>query len=101
MAEHLEEYLVNENSWFSCKDLWVSPQIDYNGNMFGCCCQIIPKFDTNVFKEGLLNSMNAQKMLYAKSMLTDLSVKPIKDIACTDCWMYNTLKERNIPLSGV
>lgn len=101
VEKDFEKYKEDQDEWFSCKDLWESPQINWNGDLFGCCCTAFPFFDTNVFKDGLLKSMNSEKILYAKAMLTDFSVKPKEGILCTHCWVYDLIKRTNMPLRGV
>ena len=87
-------YLYKERNfdWFFCQDLFKSPQINWNGNLLGCC-MMKKSMGVNVFKEGLLNALNHPNVLYAKQMVTDFSTPPKKEIFCSECFIYNTLKE--------
>ena len=42
--------------------------------------------------------LNSDKVIYAKRMLTDLSVLPREDIPCTNCFVYKFLREKNYTL---
>ena len=83
---------------FVCYGLFNRPQIDYNGNLLGCPRIYIGSFGANAFKDGLLKALNDSKYIYAKHMLTDLSVSPKKDVPCFDCYSYRMLRKNNTPL---
>ncbi|MCQ2788892.1 MAG: radical SAM protein [bacterium] len=89
----LENYKSKKSVWFPCQDLFLSPQIDWNGKLLGCCSSQISTFDVNVFEDGLLKALNHQNVLYAKQMVTDLSTPPKKEIFCSECYIYKALKE--------
>ncbi len=90
----LNLYRTKESNWFFCRDLFEFPQINWNGNLFGCCIYD-KKYNINVFKSGLFKSLNNMKVLYVKKMLTDFSVLPKKDVYCSHCYIYTTLREEN------
>ena len=95
---YLENY-KNGYPWFFCLDLFYYPSINFNGDLFGCCVLFDKSFKVNVFKQGLLEALNNQKVLYAKLMLTDLSTKrKYSDIPCNNCDYYKKLKKYNIPI---
>ncbi len=98
---YIERYKKNPLAWFVCKDLFEAPQIDWNGKLLGCCYPSISKFNVNVFKDGLLKSLNNIKVLYAKKMLTDFSVPPKEGILCSDCFVYKMLKEENFKIYNI
>ncbi len=77
----------------ACQTLFYSPQIDYNGDILGCCRT--SSFKANAFKDGLLNALNSETIVYAKQMLTDFSIPPKKEIPCCDCVTYKFIKENN------
>ncbi|MCQ2788891.1 MAG: radical SAM protein [bacterium] len=93
--QSLNEYKNGKSKWFFCQDLFLSPQINWNGKLLGCCYSLVSTFDVNVFEEGLLKALNQQKVLYAKQMVTDFSTPPKKDILCSSCSVYETIKEEN------
>ena len=81
---------------YACKLLFYKPQIDYDGKILGCCR--IFDFKANAFKDGLLNALNSPTVVYAKHMLTDLSVPERKDVPCVDCITYKYIKEKKAPV---
>ena len=78
--------------------MFSAPQIDYNGNLLGCCFIRLESFKANVFQKGLLSTLNSPDFIYAKHMLSDFSIKPKKDIPCSNCADYIFIKEENFPL---
>ena len=92
-----QNYLKNQED-FLCSYLFTQPQINPHGNLVGCCANFLNPFDTNVFEKGLINSLNSEKVIYAKRMLTDLSVPPRDDIPCSSCDIFKFLREKNYTL---
>lgn len=78
---------------YFCYNLFHQPQFDWNGRLFGCCIPYREGFGGNVFKDGMLKTLNNEKVLYAKLMLSDLSVEPRRDVPCGECTLYATLKD--------
>ena len=81
-----------------CLFLKNSPQINFNGDLLGCCLLSTQTFQVNVFKEGLLNALNHKNVIKAKLMLSDLSVEGDENVPCTNCSTYKILKEENRPV---
>ncbi|MCQ2788894.1 MAG: radical SAM protein [bacterium] len=98
LREIANSYKKNNQGWYYCEDLFVNPQINWNGNLLGCIIYQGKNFGVNVFKEGLLNALNHKNVLYAKRMLTDFSVSPKEELPCSTCGMYKSLKEENYEL---
>lgn len=74
-----------------CHQLWDEPQINWDGKVLGCCRNFWGDFGGNAFKEGLIKSVNHEKMNYARSML--LGEKDAReDIPCTTCEIYLGMK---------
>ena len=74
-----------------CSQLWKKPRINWDGRLLGCCRNNWGDFG-NACQEGLLNSLNNEKIRYARQML--LGKAPArKDIPCTSCPSYATMKE--------
>ena len=82
----------------ACYTLFHAPQIDWNGNFLGCCKIYNGSFDKNVFKNGFLDVLNSQNVIYAKHMLTDLTVMPSKNLPCSKCSRYRSLKKEKLTL---
>ena len=91
----LKEYFNGRTCWFFCKFLW-EPQINWNGEILGCCYKYVKKyFGGNIFKDGLLEALNNPQMIYAKNMITNKAI-PNKNILCYNCPVYNAMKDSNI-----
>jgi MoaA/NifB/PqqE/SkfB family radical SAM enzyme len=84
-----EDYRANTgNNYVNrvCHQLWVSPKINWDGKVLGCCWTQ-EGFGGNVFEEGYAAAINNEKIVYARSMLT--GVAPARNgIPCTRCPLY-------------
>ena len=84
------EYLEKHGSDYlgtMCMQLWKHPQINWDGKVLGCCRNFWGDFGGNAFRDGLIESLNHEKMLYAREMLE--GKKPARpDIPCTTCELY-------------
>lgn len=82
-----------------CGQLWLSPQINWDGKLLGCCINMKSDFG-NVFEKSLQECLKSEKYVYAKNMLLG-KVKPRKDIPCYNCKFYDnpegTKKNISIP----
>ena len=77
-----------------CHPLWDEPQINWNGKVLGCCRNFWGDLGGEAFHEGLAESINREKMVYAREML--LGRKPARDdIPCTTCEMYYAMRDRS------
>ena len=90
--KHFQDFISGGTDWFFCTDLFNSPQINWNGDLLGCCMQYLDNFGVNVFEEGLLNALNSPNVLQAKLMLSDFSFKPKGKVLCNDCTIYESKK---------
>jgi|RhiMetdeSRZDD1v2_1073273.scaffolds.fasta_scaffold152513_4 Iron-sulfur cluster-binding domain len=70
-----------------CHQLWDQPQINWDGKVLGCCLNFWGDFGGNAFKDGLLNSINNERIDYARDMLLGKKT-PREDIPCTTCSIY-------------
>lgn len=76
-----------------CHQLWDDPQINWDGKVMGCCRNFWGDFGGNAFAEGLTNSINNEKMNYARDMLSGR--QPARDdIPCTSCELYIAMQDR-------
>ena len=94
----LKEYLEGKVEWYFCRDLW-EPQINWDGQILGCCANYKSNFGGNAFEDGLLNALNNPKMIYAKNMVTN-KAPHIQGLPCSDCWCYKAMKEENLWLTS-
>jgi MoaA/NifB/PqqE/SkfB family radical SAM enzyme len=77
-----------------CHQLWDDPQINWNGKVLGCCRNFWGDFGGNAFSEGLIESINNERMAYAREMLSGRQ-PPRDDIPCTTCEMYQAMQKRS------
>lgn len=74
-------------SQLACQQLWTQPQINWNGEILGCCRNFWGQFGGNAFTDGLHAALNSPGMVYAREML--LGKKPPRnDIPCATCDVY-------------
>ncbi len=74
-----------------CHELWDGPQINWDGKVLGCSRNFWGDFGGNAFEDGLVNSLNNEKMRYARAMLLgDKASRP--DIPCATCKIYEGMK---------
>ncbi len=84
--EYRERYRVDYMQGI-CHQLWDQPQINWDGKLLGCCRNFWGDFGGNAFKDGLLNSLNNEKIQYAREMLSGKRAARA-DIPCTTCEIY-------------
>jgi MoaA/NifB/PqqE/SkfB family radical SAM enzyme len=77
-----------------CHQLWDAPQINWDGKVIGCCRNFWGDFGGNAFTDGLMNSINNEKMTYAREMLSGR--KPARDdIPCSTCEIFIARRSRS------
>jgi len=69
-----------------CAQLWIAPQINWDGKLLGCCINKTVDFG-NVFEKGLKECLRSEKYVYVKKMLLG-KAKPRKDTPCYNCRYY-------------
>lgn len=77
-----------------CKQLWDSPQINYDGRLLGCCCISNDDFETDVFNKDLIKVFNSPRLVYTRRMLKNKAPEN-EDIYCVNCPFYERLKKNN------
>jgi MoaA/NifB/PqqE/SkfB family radical SAM enzyme len=70
-----------------CAQLWETPQINWDGKVLGCARNFWGEFGGNAFTDGLLPSINSEKMRYARRMLQG-DAPHRDDIPCATCEIY-------------
>lgn len=75
-----------------CTQLWLQPQINFDGKVLGCCVNHWGNFG-NIFQEGLSECLNNEKINYARAMLSGCK-ESRQDIPCSTCKYYK-LKRKN------
>ncbi len=77
---------------YICDQLWDSPQLNFDGTVWGCCRNNWKAFDGNVFEDGLVGALNSKQMQYARKMLTE-GAEPRPDVPCTTCSVYKNMRK--------
>jgi quercetin dioxygenase-like cupin family protein len=85
---HFNKEYFRENQ---CAKMWVSPQINYDGRVLGCPVNFWDHYG-NAFQDGLENSLNNEKINYARLMLLGRRESRM-DIPCTRCKIYQRMKK--------
>jgi MoaA/NifB/PqqE/SkfB family radical SAM enzyme len=95
-SEHLNVTHKNVGRTF-CLQLWWQTQVNYNGDVLGCCVNHWGSFG-NVLSEGVLEGLNNERISYARAMLMG-QVPEREDIPCTRCSKYLDMKRFNCYLT--
>jgi MoaA/NifB/PqqE/SkfB family radical SAM enzyme/uncharacterized cupin superfamily protein len=74
-----------------CLDLWMNPQINYDGRVLGCSVNYWDDYG-NVLHGGLITSFNNDKINYARDMLLGKRESKM-EIPCSQCKFYRNMKE--------
>ena len=77
-----------------CHQLWDDPQINWDGRVLGCCRNFWGDFGGNAFRDGLIDSINNDRITYARDMLSGRK-PPRQDIPCTSCEMYLAMRDQS------
>lgn len=85
-----------------CNTMWTAPQINTDGEVFGCCRFIRKPFGGNAFTDGLENVINGDEIKNARLMLTGL-IPDTGNNMCSECFIYHDMKKTGnyIPLEKV
>ena len=89
-SEYQEKY---QNDYFGkhfCRGLWKEPQLNWDGQVVGCCYNYWGSFG-NAFEESFLNVLNGEAMNYARQMVSG-EVPARDDIPCTTCKYYKAMQ---------
>lgn len=70
-----------------CSQLFLSPQINWDGRLLGCCKIYMQDYGVNVFDIGLKNALAADNFIHAKRYLLsdNFPLKYAKSIPCIKC----------------
>jgi MoaA/NifB/PqqE/SkfB family radical SAM enzyme len=78
----------------TCHQLWDLPQINWDGKVLGCCWNYWGDFGGNAFTDGLVESLNGEKIAYARDMVRGKQ-PPREDIPCSTCKLYSAMRDRS------
>ena len=80
-----------------CEEIFIRPQINWDGRLLGCCNQNYASFDVNVFEVGLIEAIRSPKYNETKKCL--MTVHPDKEkygsCPCYDCPTRITREKAN------
>ena len=70
-----------------CGRMFTAPQINWNGDLLGCCDTVKPPYGVNVFETGLARALRSDAFMKAKKCLLTLHPKEEKfgDCVCFNC----------------
>ncbi|MBD3348645.1 MAG: radical SAM protein [Candidatus Eisenbacteria bacterium] len=74
-----------------CHQLWEEPQLNWDGRVLGCCCNIQGGFGANAFTDGLYEAINNPDIRYAREMLLG-TAEPRSDLPCSACDVYASMQ---------
>lgn len=77
-----------------CKQLWIKPQINWDGKILGCCNNYWKPFEGNAFEKDLLTLLNLPEIAYSRAMLLR-NAPPKSTNPCVNCKKYLDLKRDN------
>ena len=93
-----EEETEEQNDYLGeiiCGNMFYAPQINWNGDLLGCCEMTSPLYGVNVFETGLEDALKSEAFMKAKKCL--LTSHPSKekfgDCVCFNC-PHRTTRER-------
>lgn len=89
--EYNEKY-GNQYMQHICHQMWDWPQINWNGDVLGCCRNNWGRFGGNAFRDGLEGSLNDETIRHARAMLRGRA-EPREDIPCTSCRIYKNMRK--------
>lgn len=78
-----------------CNQLWLSPQVNWDGKIMGCCHNNWKDFGGNAFEDDLKQCLNNEKIAYARKMLTG-EAPPRDGIACASCEFYSAMSKQRM-----
>ncbi len=75
-----------------CYALWISPHINWNGKVLGCCWNSWADFGGQAFEDGYISVVNSEPISQARNMLLG-AIEPVEGLPCTSCQLFNTLRK--------
>jgi hypothetical protein len=78
-----------------CLNLWRAPQINWDGRLVGCMCNMSHTFADYVLDERFQEEVNNERMRYARQMLMG-DAPPREDIPCARCTYFDQISEHGL-----
>ncbi len=89
-----KQYDILNNNIPLCCQPFIQPQINWNGELLGCCCSTHKNLNVNVFKSGLRRALNSKKMKYMRKVIQGKATSE-DIIACHRCSFYHQMQAAN------
>ncbi|MEW6741341.1 MAG: radical SAM protein [Planctomycetota bacterium] len=70
-----------------CYQLWLEPQINWDGRVLGCCVNYWGEFGGNAFEDGLDTVLNSPGLRHARKLVSGKAL-PTRNLPCTRCQIY-------------
>lgn len=90
--QQLKDFKECKISWFPCMYLWLAPQINWDGQLLGCCECFDDNFGVDALNQNLVSSLNSPKLIYAKNMIKGKAPEN-EEIPCHKCFVYRDMKK--------
>lgn len=68
-----------------CSQMFLSPQVNWDGRLLGCCEVFLDDYGANVFEVGLKEALQSPKFILAKKYILDGLNDIPEDIPCKAC----------------
>lgn len=88
------QYYFNINRCKLCEQPFISPQINWDGRLLGCCCATFSDLGVNVFDIGLKKALNSKKMKEMRNLLSGRKISA-NDISCLKCDVFDENIKKN------
>lgn len=66
-----------------CEQMFIRPQVNWDGRLLGCCTRRFATFDVNVFETGLIAAIRSPKYILNKECLMTLHPEKDRFSSCT------------------
>lgn len=89
-----------------CRQMFVGPQVNWDGKLLGCCEVFLSDYGVNVFEQGLTQALQSVDFGLAKKLLTgEIDARELpRRLPCLDCdkWLQMTAAGELVdPLEGL
>ena len=78
-----------------CLNLWKAPQVNWDGRLLGCMCNMSHTFADHVLDETFTREINNERMRYARRMLMG-EAPPRDDIPCSGCTYFDQISAHGL-----
>lgn len=90
-----EEFLSQRGRHYcgsQCLDLWLGPQINWDGKLLGCSRNRWQAYADDVFGSDLGEALNGERLRYARAMVSG-QAPAREDVPCVRCGVYRAMSE--------